>query len=187
MADEKEVDCGCGSCGCGCSKNNVEGAGNESNCKASSPAGSLGEAIAAGAIVEMGKGERSERKHIYPEITEEDIDGFIEKCDKEGKNPLEVVKFVADSNGIDVMSEIVPDDAFKRRIFNLLKGVVKKVLIGFVSYCADNYGLGFLKSLISACGSCRDSEKSSRSFDSNSEDSVEVCPMPIKIILVRAW
>jgi hypothetical protein len=133
----------------------------------------------------MEKMEREGKKYGNPEITEADIDGFIEKCDREGKNPLDVVKFLADSNGINVMSELGPDDVTKRRVFNLLKGVVKKVIIGFLSYCADNYGLGFIQSLMGSCGSCRDIEKSSKSSEKVADASVSVSPVLVRLIPVR--
>lgn len=184
MADEKKDDCGCDGCGCSCSKQNVEGEKNASVCNADSPSCSLGEAIAAGAIVKMEKGKREEKKHEDHKITEADIDGFIERCDKEGKNPLDVVKFIAEINGIDISFERVPMDSSKRGVYDLLKGVVKKVLIGFVSYCADNYGLGLLQSLIE-CLSCRDSETSSRSPESVSENSVAVSPVSVRLTPIR--
>jgi hypothetical protein len=180
MAEEiKKDDCGCGGCGCGRSKQNGE-CENASGCKASSPATSLGEAIATGAIIKMENVTTEEKNDVDTKITEADIDGFIEKCDKEGKNPLDVVKFIAEINGIDISSECMPKDASKRSVYELLKGVVKKVIIGFVSYCADNYGLDFIKSLINSCGSC--SEKSSRSSGNGSETSAEVCPVYVGML-----
>lgn len=185
MADEKKDDCGCGGCGCGRSKSNGECAENDPGGNAGSSACSIGEAIAVGAIVNMENAEIEEERRSAPEITEADIDGFIEKCYREGKNPLDVVKFLAEMNSIDIFSKCVPKDVSRRVVYNLLKGVVKKVLIGFVSYCVDSYGLGFLQSLIDSFVSCRDSEKSSRSSGNGSEDSVVVRPVSVRLIPVR--
>ena len=129
-------------------------------------------------------------------IKEEDIDGFIEKCDKEGKNPLDVVKFIAEQNGID-LSSVPRGDSLKLRLYELIKGVVRKVLFGFVSYCADNYGIGVLQSIISSVGnsggnvscgggSCCDKEKSvPRSADKEHEVPVKV--LPVRLFPVRIW
>ena len=130
------------------------------------------------------------------QIKEEDVDGFLEACERQGKNPLDVVKYIAENNGID-LSSVPRGDSLKLRLYELLKGVVRKVLIGFVSYCADNYGIGVLQSLISSVGnscgsgSCCDREKSvPRSADKESVVPVRVLPVrlvPVKVGYAFTW
>ena len=190
MADEKEVDGGCGGCGCGRSKPNGEGAENASGCNAGhdSPV-AWGESVAKSAVAGM-DAPKAEGVCLSDEmqIKDEDIDGFIEKCDKEGKNPLDVVKFIAEQNGID-LSSVPRGDSLKLRLYELLKGVVRKVLLGFVSYCADNYGLGVLQSIISSVGNSKE-KAVPRSADKESEVPVRVLPVrlvPVRIGYAFTW
>ena len=193
MTDEKEVDSGCGGCGCGRSKPNGEGG---ENAGSDSPV-AWGECVAKSAVAGM-NAPKAEGVCLSEDlqIKDEDIDGFIEKCDKEGKNPLDVVKFIAEQNGID-LSSVPRGDSLKLRLYELIKGVVRKVLFGFVSYCADNYGIGVLQSIISSVGnsggnvscgggSCCDKEKSvPRSADKEHEVPVKV--LPVRLFPVRIW
>lgn len=182
MADEKEVG-GCGGCGCGRSKPNGEGAENASggNAGPDSPI-AWGESVAKSAVAGM-DAPKGEGVCLSDEmqIKDEDIDGFIEKCDKEGKNPLDVVNFIAEQNGID-LSSVPRGDSLKLRLYELLKGVVRKVLLGFVSYCADNYGLGVLQSIISSVGNSKE-KAVPRSADK--EYGVPAMVFPVRIVHVR--
>ena len=192
MDNEKERDCGCGVRGCGRSKPNGECAENTSGCNSGSESPEAwGERVANSAVAGMCAHNAKEGVCLSDEmkIKEEDIDGFIEKCDKEGKNPLDVVNFIAEQNGID-LSSAPRGDSMKLRLYELLKGVVRKVLFVFVSYCADNYGLGVLQSIVGSVGntcgsgSCRESDKSvPRSADK--EYGVPAMVFPVRIVHVR--
>lgn len=185
MDRDKEVDFGCdGSCGCR-SKSGSEGSENASGCDANTNAGSLGESLAAGAIIEMDNAKKDNGKGWHDEITEANVDGFIEKCEKEGKNPIDVVEFIAKINGIEIFSECEPKDASKRGLYELLKCVVKKVLIGLLSDYADKYGLEFIKSLIESCVSFRELDKSSRSSGNGSDVCADVRKVSVRMIPVR--
>lgn len=192
MADEKECDCGCGGCGRGRSKSNCECAENASGCNAGSESPvAWGEKVANSAVAGMRAHNAKDGVCLSDEmqIKDEDIDGFIEKCDKEGKNPLDVVNFIAEQNGID-LSSAPSGDSMKLRLYELLKGVVRKVLFVFVSHCADNYGLGVLQSIVGSVGntcgsgSYRESDKSvPRSEDK--EYGVPAMVFPVRIVHVR--
>lgn len=190
MADEKkdEVAQGCGGCECGCSGKHGENASG-GNAGPDSPV-AWGESVAKSAAAGM-DAPKAEEVVIAEDqrIKDEDVDGFLEACDRQGKNPLDVVKFIAEQNGID-LSSVPRGDSLKLRLYELLKAVVRKVLFGFVSYCADNYGLGVLQSIIgsvgNSCGSgsCCDREKSvPRSADDGSEVPVRV--LPVRLVPVR--
>ena len=100
MEEKNEVKDGCGKC-----------AGAEKKiCGAA-----FGEALASAAIAEM-----NEEESPRTEAT-----AFLAKCKREGKHPIEVVKRVADHYGIKV-SEEPPTDEAKRKVYFLLKEVVRQ-------------------------------------------------------------
>ena len=143
MAENKDVGQGCGGCGCGC-KPEKEEAGN--GCpigKAAEPTGAL---LARSAIEEMNKPVEAEEKPQELCVAEQDVDAFIEECDNSGKNPLEVIQRIAKDNGFTLADDKVPRE--KEYVFKLLKAVLKKVLVGFLSYVVDQYGLGAVQSVI---------------------------------------
>ena len=202
MADEKKDEGaqGCGGCGCSRSGNPGENASG-GDAGSDSPIAwgySVARSAAAGMDAPKAAGVALSEEL---QIKEEDVDGFLEACERQGKNPLDVVKYIAENNGID-LSSVPRGDSLKLRLYELLKGVVRKVLIGFVSYCADNYGIGVLQSLISSVGnsngsgscgsgSCCDREKSvPRSADKESEVPVRVLPVrlvPVKVGYAFTW
>jgi len=75
----------------------------------------FGEAVAAAAINEMKQEEQPKTGAM----------AFLAKCKREGKHPIEVVKRVADHYGIKVSSD-APEDEGKRKIYFLLKEVVRQ-------------------------------------------------------------
>ena len=185
MSCEKEVGRRCeGSCGCR-SNSSCEGEETASGCNANTNAGSLGESLAAGAIIEMDNAENDNGKSWNDEITEANVDGFIEKCEKEGKNPVDVVEFIAKINGIEIFSECAPKDASKRGIYELLRRVVKKVLIGILADYADKHGLEFIQSMVESCVSCRESDKSCRPSGNVSDVHADIRKVSVRMIPVR--
>lgn len=124
---------GCGGCGCGTRKPEKEVA-----------PGAQGEMIARSAIEEMvNPVEDDPGEGIC--VAEQDVDSFICECEKSGKNPIEVIQFVAKKNGIS-LTEKAPNG--KEYISKLLKDALKKVMFGFLQYIVDQYGLGAVQSVI---------------------------------------
>lgn len=128
---------GCGGCGFGCTKpENAEDKGHSS--------GGYGEMIARSAIEEMVKPAEADTGDGLL-VAEQDVDSFICECDKSGKNPLEVIQFVAKKNGISLTGKAPKG---KEYISALLKAALEKVLVGFLQYIVDKYGLGAVQAVI---------------------------------------
>ena len=153
MAESENVDQGggCNGCGGGCLENTD---GRDASFGGETAPQALGAGIAHVAVTRMTVNGDSVAKRdddVTCEITDEDIDGFIEECDRRGKNPLDVVKFVADENGIDLSGEAkIAYEGNKARIRNLLVEVLKRIVFGFVSYVSDKYGLGIIQAAVNA-------------------------------------
>lgn len=124
---------GCGGCGCGTRKPEKEAA-----------PGAQGEMIARSAIEEMVKPVEADPGDGLC-VAEQDVDSFICECEKSGKNPLEVIQFVAKKNGISLTGKTPKG---KEYISTLLKAALKKVLVGFLQYIVDQYGLGAVQAVI---------------------------------------
>lgn len=157
MADSKNVDQGggCSGCGGGCGGRRSEDAGGkDAGFGGETAPQAWGSGIAHVAVsrmaVNVNVDKRDEDGLASCEITDEDIDGFIEECDRNGKNPLDVVKFVADENGIDLIGDDIGYSGNKAKVRNLLVGVLKRIILGFVSYVSDKYGLGIIQAAVNA-------------------------------------
>ena len=57
-----------------------------------------------------------------------DAKAFIEECEKEGANPIDVVKFVAGQHGIELSGKRPEENGF---LYDLLREVVDIVVEGF--------------------------------------------------------
>lgn len=55
---------------------------------------------------------------------------FIKKCESEEMDPISVVRRVAKRYGISVSSDIPPEDEPKRKVYHLLREVVRQVVVG---------------------------------------------------------
>lgn len=169
MADSKKVDQGggCGCCGGGRSENANKNAA--SGGEAAPKAWGAGVAEAAFALMAADEGTaKRDGGHKSCKITDEDIDGFIEECDRKGMNPLDVVKFVADENDIDLSGDAkIAYDWDKAMIRVLLVGVLKRIVLGFVSYVSDKYGLGIIQAAVDALS--KQSDKCARQSDADME------------------
>ena len=133
---------GCGGCGCGCAKpENAEVQGHSAK---EAGVGAQGEMIARSAIEEMVKPVEADPGEGLC-VAEQDVDSFICECEKSGKNPLEVIQFVAKKNGISLTGKAPKG---KEYISTLLKAALKKVLVGFLQYIVDQYGLGAVQAVI---------------------------------------
>ena len=78
----------------------------------------------------------------------------------------------------------------KLRLHELLNGVVRKALFVFVSYCADNYGLGVLRSIIGsvggACGSgSRECSEKPVKSPEDEECGIAAREFPVRIVHAR--
>lgn len=157
MADSKKVDQsgGCGGCGGDCGGGRSENA-NRKNAAFGDEAApqAWGAGIAEVAVARMAANDGNAKRDgglTSLKITDEDIDGFIEECDRQGRNPLDVVKFVADENGIDLSGDAkIAYGGDKAMIRDLLVGVLKRIVLGFVSYVSDKYGLGVIQAAVDA-------------------------------------
>ena len=56
-----------------------------------------------------------------------DAKAFIKECQEAGKNPIEVVKFLAGKEGIELSGKAPSDDG-KRQVYDLLREVVDNVV-----------------------------------------------------------
>ncbi len=130
---------GCGGCGCGTRKPE-----NAEVKEHSAKEGARGEMIARSAIEEMVKPVEADPGEGLC-VAEQDVDSFICECEKSGKNPLEVIQFVAKKNGISLTGKTPKG---KEYISTLLKAALKKVLVGFLQYIVDQYGLGAVQAVI---------------------------------------
>ena len=138
---------GCGGCGCGRTK--------PENAEKEYATGAQGEMIARSAIEEMVKPVEADPGEGLC-VAEQDVDSFICECEKSGKNPLEVIQFVAKKNGIS-LTEKAPKG--KEYISTLLKAALKKVLVGFLQYIVDQYGLGAVQAVIGMLKGDKDDNK----------------------------
>jgi len=82
--------------------------------------GRYGANVALDAINSMGKDEKREDEALL------DAEAFIEECDKLGKDPISVVRFVADKNGIELSGK--RPDGEKGRLYDVLRDVVDRVV-----------------------------------------------------------
>lgn len=143
MAENKdEVAKGRG-CGCG-------GA-----CKGEAATSVYGYRLAQKAIIEMNEPKPEEvAKKDAEEDIQADVDAFLENCDISSRHPLDVVAYIAKREGIELSGE-PPKDETKRKIYELLKAVVKKVVVGMLVYLADKYGFGIgslVNTIFNSCG-----------------------------------
>lgn len=86
--------------------------------------GQYGEDVARAALDVM----EAEQKRA--DAVSANAQAFIDACEKAGRNPISVVKFVAGKNGIG-LSGSRPDDAVKASLYDLLREVVDTVVESF--------------------------------------------------------
>lgn len=114
------------------------------------------------AIREMRSDARKVAEQNIKDKDKEDeaVNGFLEQCEKRGQDPFELVAFIAHKNGV-VLSEDAPKDCAKREVYNLLKAVVKKLVVGLIVSIADEhgFGLGSILKIASGVANRRDSER----------------------------
>lgn len=117
----------CGGCGGACKENSGKPEKEQE----------YGSMIAEAAMADM----QAEATRSAEEPSDEEVNGFVECCEKRGQNPFEVVAYIAKKNGI-MLSEDSPKNEAKRKIYAFLKAVIKKLVMGFALQIADEYGFG---------------------------------------------
>ena len=188
MADSKKVDqdCGCGGCGGGRSENADKNTASGGEDAPKTWGAGIAEAASALMAANDGNAKR-DGGHTACKITDDDIDGFIEECDRQGMNPLDVVKFVADEKDIDLSGGAkIAYDWDKAMIRVLLIGVLKRIVLGFVSYVSDKYGLGVIQAAVDALS--KQSDKCARQSDDDMESGArDVRAVPIIVGYAFSW
>ena len=122
MSEEKNCDSQCGGC----------------NKKEEKPQ-MWGKFLAESAIKSMVEGHKDLPIEDYGE---DDVEEFLRTCFKLKKNPIEVVKYLADSQKIEIYDDSEPKDTEKARIWSFLRVVIKVVVKSFLAYLIDEAGLG---------------------------------------------
>ena len=74
------------------------------------------------------------------EVPESAATAFIRKCDSEDMDPISVVKRVAKRYGISLSSDIPPEDESKRKVYHLLREVVRQVVVGIAEGSNEDVG-----------------------------------------------
>lgn len=133
---------GCGGCGGSCG-----------GCHKHDDNSTWGESLARCAIEDMAKGDAAkedlgDRTISEEEALDRDIETFLKGCEESKADPIEVVRHVAQMFDIQLSGGVPEGDGRRsleqdrRKVYEFLREVVKRIALAMFAHLADKYGFG---------------------------------------------